>query len=378
MAKFVVSNASPLDDVSSTGSSYEDGPVENGGWGGERGSEARLYVLNRGGTGEAHYLLLTPDRSDIHMYRTHIEVWKPLVDIMNFGVVVVDNFLYIVGGFDRSRAQHLNRVLRYDPAEGLWVECAPMLIARAKCGVCAQGGRIYVSGGEKSDSRVTGSCEVYDIETDTWCKAGMLVAARANHVCAVYNNEIYCAGGYHGNKTHDNLWVYEEHTWRELDEHYPHTLPCPLDRFTIATLDNTFYFIGGVTSRADRKCPDKPDYSTQRRIFSFTTNISLSDGSTRNDVISPWEFHLPNMNHARHSHGTATIGRKLYVVGGSCLETGQPINVCEFYNTETGEWEEDFRFRKGDMSNVVCAILEVPRIPVNERKMTSKLKWVLW
>lgn len=112
MAKFVVSNASPLDDVSSTGSSYEDGPAENGGWGGERGSEARLYVLNRGGTGEAHYLLLTPDRSDIHMYRTHIEVWKPLVDIMNFGVVVVDNFLYIVGGFDRSRAQHLNRVLR--------------------------------------------------------------------------------------------------------------------------------------------------------------------------------------------------------------------------------------------------------------------------
>ncbi len=43
-----------------------------------------------------------------------------------------------------------------------------------------------------------------------------------------------------------------------------------------------------------------------------------------------------------------TTGRKLYVIGGCNLETGQAINVCEVFNTETGIWEEDFRFRKGE------------------------------
>lgn len=41
------------------------------------------------------------------------------------------------------------------------------------------------------------------------------------------------------------------------------------------------------------------------------------------------------------------IGTRIYVMGGSLLETGQQVRVVEVFDTEKGEWEEDFRFRKG-------------------------------
>lgn len=62
--------------------------------------------------GEASYLMLTSDRAAVASYRLHTEIWKPTLDVTNFGVAVVDNFLYVIGGFDRQRARHLSRVVR--------------------------------------------------------------------------------------------------------------------------------------------------------------------------------------------------------------------------------------------------------------------------
>ena len=40
-------------------------------------------------------------------------------------------------------------------------------------------------------------------------------------------------------------------------------------------------------------------------------------------------------------------GHKIYVVGGTTLETGQQVRVAEYFDTRNGLWEEDFNFRKG-------------------------------
>ena len=39
--------------------------------------------------------------------------------------------------------------------------------------------------------------------------------------------------------------IYEHHRWQEMDEDYPHRLPYNLDKCAIATVGNTFFFIGG-------------------------------------------------------------------------------------------------------------------------------------
>ena len=66
----------------------------------------------RAGAGEASYLLVSADRQHIVSYRLRTEVWKPILDLTNFGLAVLNNSLYIIGGFDRRHARHLNRVVR--------------------------------------------------------------------------------------------------------------------------------------------------------------------------------------------------------------------------------------------------------------------------
>lgn len=369
------------DDTST--SSYDDVNSYSTSAGGDRMMEQRLYVINRAGSGEASYLILSPDRQQIVSYRLRTEIWKPIVDVTNFGIAVLQNQLYVIGGFDRRRAKHLNKVVRFDPSEGTWATCAPMKVSRAKFGVATMGGQIYVCGGEKSDGRVTGGCEVYDTETDCWTKSGMLPQPRANPACASHRREIYCAGGCYGNTSHNNLWNFENHQWAEVDEHYPHVLPSCLDRCAIAVQDNTIYFLGGVVSKPRGK-GDRPMFFTERRAFSYTTSISAmssakgDDLPASSDLISPWNFKLSPMIHARHSAGAVAMGYKVYVIGGSSLETGHQMRVAEFLDTRTGLWEEDFNFRKGDVSNVACTLLSVPKIPPSEKKMAYRLKWVMW
>lgn len=40
-------------------------------------------------------------------------------------------------------------------------------------------------------------------------------------------------------------------------------------------------------------------------------------------------------------------GYKVYLVGGTSLETGEQIRIAEYLDTRTGLWEEDFNLRKG-------------------------------
>ena len=47
-------------------------------------------------------------------------------------------------------------------------------------------------------------------------------------------------------------------------------------------------------------------------------------------------------------------GHKIYVVGGTTLETGQQVRVAEYFDTRTGLWEEDFNFRKGHYLTLIC------------------------
>ncbi|KAL8562368.1 hypothetical protein ACOMHN_066082 [Nucella lapillus] len=367
----VTDDASSGDDVSSCGTSSG---------GGDPSVEQRLYIINRAGSGEASFLRVTGDGQHIASYRLRTEVWPPIRDLTHFGVAVLRNHLYIIGGFDRRHARHLDRLVRFDPSEGTWTSCAPMTCARAKFGVCTSGSRIFVCGGEKSDGRVTRSCEVYESDGDSWSKAAVLPQPRANPVCTSHRKELYCAGGYHGNASHNNLWLHENHQWGEVDPLYPHLLPLHLDRCAVATHDDTIYFLGGVSSKA-RDGDQRPRFSTERRVFSYTTSVSAltsHPAPAASHLISPWNLKLPPLNHARQGAGAVTLGHKIYVVGGTVLETGQQVRIAEYMDTRTGMWEDDFNFRKGDVSNVACTLLAVPKIPVGERKMAYRLKWVMW
>lgn len=346
--------------------------------------QQRLYIISRSGSGEAQYVLLNKERTEFASYSVRLETWRILKNIAYFGVAVVDNVLYVIGGYDKINCRHLHRVLKYDPFETTWSECAPLLKARAKFGCCVLDGKIHVSGGERSDGHSACSCEVYDPLTDIWSDAGRLVAPRSNHCCTVYQQDIYCAGGDFGTQSHDNFWVYEKNNWEELDADYPTSMPRCIDRAAMCTVGNKIYIIGGVSCRLQGN-NGAHRFITERGIFSYNPSVSAlsrqrshsSIHSIHSDMVSPWTTRYPSMVRPRHSPGVYVLGTKIYVFGGSHLETGQDARIVECFDTERGKWEDDFRFRKGDVSNLVCAALEVPR-KHDEEKVKFHLKWVLW
>ncbi|XP_045200043.1 kelch-like protein 9 [Mercenaria mercenaria] len=344
--------------------------------------QQRLYIINRSGSGEAQYVLLNQKRTDIDSYGVRYETWRLTKNVADFGVAVIENVLYVIGGYDKINCRHLHRVVKYDPYDFSWRECSPLLKARAKFGVCVLEGKIYVCGGERSDGRVSCSSEVYDPALDQWSEAGLMVAPRKNHCCAVYESDMYCAGGDFGTRSHDNFWVYENEHWEELDTDYPLTMPRCIDRYAMCVVGHKIYFIGGVSCRVSDTSESK--FTTERGIFSYTHNVSAANKRQKSqihglqsDIISPWSTRYPSMVRPRLSCGAQVVGKKIYVFGGCHLDTGQDVRVCECFNTEKGTWEDEFHFRKGDLSSVVTAVLEVPRRH-DEEKIKYYLKWVMW
>lgn len=343
-------------------------------------SQQRLYIISRSGSGEAQYVLLNDKRTEIESYGVKYETWKVIKNVSDFGVAVVDNVLYVIGGYDVINCRHLHRVLKYDPYDFSWRECSPLMKARAKFGVCVLDGKIYVCGGERSDGRVSCSCEIYDPETDRWAESGLLAAPRKNHCCTVFESDMYCAGGDFGTRSHDNLWIYENNHWEELDVDYPLSMPKCIDRFAMCSAGRKIYFIGGVSSKVTS---GDTKFTTERGIFSYSHNISAKRPSKshlhglQGDIISPWSTRYPSMVRPRMNCAAHVVGQKIYVFGGSHLETGQDVRVCECFDIEKGQWEDEFHFRKGDLTSVLTAVLEVPRRH-DADKIKYYLKWVMW
>nr|AAK13101.1 Putative protein [Oryza sativa Japonica Group] len=98
-------------------------------------------------------------------------------NIARFGVASVAGKLYVIGGGsdrvdpltgDHDRIFASNEVWSYDPLCRLWVQRAPMLVARAMFACCALDGNIIVAGGFTNCRKSISKAEIYNPEADTW------------------------------------------------------------------------------------------------------------------------------------------------------------------------------------------------------------------
>jgi len=98
--------SSEADDLISEATILDDYIMEKG------QNQQRLYVINRSGTGEAQYVLLNQKQTAIQSFGVRYETWRAIQGISNFGVAVVDNVLYVIGGYDIKTCRHLHRVVK--------------------------------------------------------------------------------------------------------------------------------------------------------------------------------------------------------------------------------------------------------------------------
>ena len=84
-------------------------------------------------------------------------------------------------------------------AEDSLVSKAPMQEARIGLGVAVVNGKIYAIGGVGTGGGTGGFCvfnEEYDPATDTWTFKASMPTPRSAFGIAVYQDRIYCIGGY--------------------------------------------------------------------------------------------------------------------------------------------------------------------------------------
>ena len=118
-----------------------------------------------------------------------------LVNLFVFaGVALVDDYIFAVGGFDRSR--RLDTVERFDPRANRWQFVASLRVALSCASVVAYRSHLYVFGGTVSDTAETTNLVFrYDPKSNTWSDLARMPSPRSGcSVCVGPSGLIYVVG----------------------------------------------------------------------------------------------------------------------------------------------------------------------------------------
>ena len=129
--------------------------------------------------------------------------------------VVCQNCIYVIGGHDGSTI--FKSMERYDPIVDKWVLCKDMTKERCRLGATSLNGLIYCGGGFTGDNQLEeNSFEVYNPKKDEWSKLAPMNKARSRfNLIASGHNRIYAIGGYVRNNFTSTCEVYdvEKDSW---------------------------------------------------------------------------------------------------------------------------------------------------------------------
>jgi N-acetylneuraminic acid mutarotase len=117
--------------------------------------------------------------------------------------ISLDKYVYSIGGCFGENSPCLNTVERYDVNENRWESLPGMKVGRYSCGVAVLNNRIYVIGGfgyslDKNESIPLNHCEFFDPTNETWHDFQPLHVARGAASVIAAGGRIFCIGGYSG------------------------------------------------------------------------------------------------------------------------------------------------------------------------------------
>ena len=182
------------------------------------------------------------------VYNETLNTWSTLKEMSVgrawFGVVVVNGYVYAVGGItDYSNNIVTNTMESYDPDEKIWTDISGMTTPRAYMGVAALNDNIYAVGGWDGSS-ILKSAEVYDTVRHEWSGISDMRTYRSGLGIAALNGKIYAVGGASGasDKVLNSGEVYDPETlaWSPI-------APMSIARtgLSLAVLDGKIYATGG-------------------------------------------------------------------------------------------------------------------------------------
>ncbi|XP_030062921.1 kelch-like protein 9 isoform X2 [Microcaecilia unicolor] len=227
--------------------------------------------------------------------------------------------------------------------------------------------KLLVLGGRTNNNKICGSIWISDQGCSTWGKLGELCTPVYNHCVAVINNFLFVIGG---QKRFDPSGKYPSNEVFRFDPRNGSWLQVARmlerrTRFHADVISERIIVVGGGTLLGGLT-QTVEEYSPTENKWEFTAPfpmavadhagsnykgiLYISGGFTAGKTINDLNTYLPRlrrwvsnraMTFARCDHGMATIGEKIFCIGGrtfNSTEGWSHVNETEYYCPASDQW----------------------------------------
>lgn len=223
--------------------------------------------------------------------------WVKLADVpdpaINLALATVNGKIYAIGG---DLFKNTNR--EYDPQTNSWKILEPMPTGRQHISAGVFENNIYISGGLTSWKNISKKNEVYDVLSNSWSEKANIPSLRNNAAVTSLDSLIYVIGGA-GTKEniYGDIWTVETYNANSDKWVQKNDLPLLLFKPGVVVVNNEIIVLGGQTLINGKE-------DTSKKVFIYKAK------SDQWIETSP----LPIKN---VFFGCATVGNKIYVIGGT-------------------------------------------------------------
>jgi len=162
-----------------------------------------IYAL--AGTGPSGPVLEV-ERFDGHVWT--VETQLPGNGLNAPAAAVLNDRIYLIGGFNTTTNVPSSDVLVYDLERRTWTNAAPLPAPRGGHAAAVLDGKIHVVGGGNSRSTIADH-SVYDPATNQWRDAAPLPRPEGSPALVAFRHELYAIGGRSGRSDYGDVYIYD-------------------------------------------------------------------------------------------------------------------------------------------------------------------------
>lgn len=248
------------------------------------------------------------------VYDTVANTWStaaPMPTARTTGATaVIGNVIYTFGGGVTGGGNTVNTVEAYDTVTNTWSKKTSTPIPINSVPAVVLNGLIYLIGGFNNNQRLT-TVMSYNPATDSWTTLSPLKVGKSNSSVALLGSTIITAGGLGVDNTNGTT---DTEGYNALTNSWTTLAPAPQPRFgsCYGAIDGVFYVAAGHSANG---------------ATTFTSMISYNPGT------NSWTSGLPAIPNAVVGTGSATVGGRLYCLGGGSTGqlAGTSFNYVQIY-----------------------------------------------
>uniref|UniRef100_H3AYZ2 Kelch like family member 42 n=1 Tax=Latimeria chalumnae TaxID=7897 RepID=H3AYZ2_LATCH len=258
-----------------------------------------------------------------------------LVNVRGYGCAVLDNYLFIVGGY-RMTSQGISTVHCYNPCGNEWTPVSPMNQKRFNFKLLAVAGKLYAVGGQSLSS-----VECYNPELDWWTFVAALPDPLTEFSACECKGMIYVMGGYTARDRNMNILSYcpTSDCWTVFESCGVH-----IRKQQMLSVEETIYIVGGYIHEVE---PNKKVRQMDDMLLVQSYNVTsrewlyLKENTAKSGL---------NLTCTLHNDGIYIMSKDI------TLTTSLEHRMFLKYNIFDDTWESFRRFPAYGQNMLLCSL----------------------